>query len=82
MVAQIFNVYALRMAAVFLISQATLWLRTGVMPKWLAYPTYVAAVVLLFVTTQAIWVVLVFPAWVFVVSVYILIAHLRTGAEA
>ena len=36
-VAQIFNVYALRMAAVFLISQATLWLRTGVMPKWLAY---------------------------------------------
>ena len=32
-VAQIFAVYALRMAAVFLISQATLWMRTGVMPK-------------------------------------------------
>ena len=74
MVAQIFNVYALRMAAVFLISQATLWLRTGVMPKWLAYPTYAVALVLLFVTTQAIWVVLVFPAWVFLVSVYILVA--------
>jgi hypothetical protein len=82
MVAQVFNVYALRMAAVFLISQATLWLRTGVMPKWLAYPTYVVAAVLLFVTTQAIWVVLVFPAWVFVVSVYILVAHLRSGAKA
>jgi hypothetical protein len=82
MVAQIFNVYALRMAAVFLISQATLWLRTGVMPKWLAYPTYVVAAVLLFVTTQAIWVVLVFPAWVFVVSVYILVTHLRSGEEA
>jgi hypothetical protein len=39
MVAQIFNVCALRMAAVFLISQATLWLRTGVMPRWLALPT-------------------------------------------
>ena len=37
-VAQIFNVYALRMAAVFLISQATLWMRTGVMPRWLALP--------------------------------------------
>jgi hypothetical protein len=81
MVAQVFNVYALRMAAVFLISQATLWLRTGVMPKWLAYPTYVVALVLLFVTTQAIWVVLVFPAWVFLISVYILVTHLRSGAE-
>jgi len=79
---QIFNVYALRMAAVFLISQATLWLRTGVMPKWLAYATYVVALVLLFVTTQEIWVVLVFPAWVFLISVYILIAYLRADAEA
>jgi hypothetical protein len=81
MVGQIFTVYALRMAAVFLISQATLWLRTGVMPKWLAYPTYVVAVVLLFATTQAIWIVLVFPAWVFLISVYILVTHLRSGAE-
>ena len=81
MVGQIFNVYALRMAAVFLISQATLWLRTGVMPKWLAYPTYVVAVVLLFATTQAIWVVLVFPAWVFLISAYILVTHLRSGAK-
>ena len=36
MIAQVFNVCALRMAAVFLISQATLWLRTGVMPRWMA----------------------------------------------
>ena len=35
-VAQIFAVYALKMAAVFLLSQATLWLRTKVMPKWMA----------------------------------------------
>ena len=80
--AQIFNVYALRMAAVFLISQATLWLRTGVMPKWLAYATYVVALVLLFVTTQEIWVVLVLPAWVFLISVYILIAYLKPGTAA
>jgi len=39
-VAQIFSVYALRMAAIFLISQATLWLRTGVMPGgWPCSPT-------------------------------------------
>ena len=81
-VAQIFNVYALRMAAVFLISQATLWLRTGVMPKWMALPTYGVALVLLFIVSQSTWVVLIFPAWVLLVSVYILIAHLTRSGEA
>jgi len=60
-VAQIFSVYALRMAAIFLISQATLWLRTGVMPRWMALLTYALALVLLFIFTQSQWVVLVFP---------------------
>jgi len=79
MVAQIFNVYALRMAAVFLISQGTLWLRTGVMPRWMALLTYAVALVLLFIVTESAWVVLVFPAWVFLVSVYILVTHLAGG---
>jgi hypothetical protein len=81
-VAQIFNVYALRMAAVFLISQATLWLRTGVMPRWVALPTYGVAFVLLFVVSQSTWVVLIFPAWVLLVSVYILITHLTQSGAA
>jgi hypothetical protein len=80
-VAQIFNIYALRMAAIFLISQATLWLRTGVMPRWMAFVTYAVALVLLFVVTQASWVILIFPAWVFMVSLYILVTHL-TGRTA
>jgi len=80
-IAQIFGVFALRMAAVFVISQATLWLRTGVMPKWLALLSYAVALVLLFVVTQSLWVVLVFPSWVFLVSMYILVTHLRP-AEA
>jgi hypothetical protein len=75
-VAQIHTVYALRMAAVFQLSQATLWLRTGVMPRWTALLTYVVALVLLFVFTASWWVVLVFPAWVLLISVYILIARL------
>jgi len=79
MVAQIFNVYALRMAAVFLISQGTLWLRTGVMPRWMALLTYAVALVLLFIVTQSSWIILVFPAWVFLVSVYILVTHLAGG---
>ena len=75
-VAQIFGIYALRMAAVFVLSQATLWLRTGVMPRWMALLSYVVALVLLFVFTHATWVILIFPGWVFLVSVYILVTHL------
>ncbi len=75
-VAQIMTLYALRMAAVFLLSQATLWMRTRVMPRWMALITFPIALVLLFVFSQSFWVVLVFPAWVLLVSVYILIAHL------
>ncbi len=81
-VAQIFSVYALRMAAVFLISQATLWLRTGVMPRWMALLTYALALVLLFIFTQSQWVILVFPGWVFLVSLYILVTHLAGGRPA
>jgi hypothetical protein len=74
-VTQILAVYALRMAAIFQLSQASLWVRTRVMPRWMALITIVVALLLLFVFTQAWWVILVFPAWVLLVSVYILIAQ-------
>jgi len=79
--AQVFSVYALRMAAIFQISQATLWLKTGVMPRWMAFLTYALALVLLFIFTQSQWVILAFPAWVLLVSVYILIVNLGRGAR-
>jgi L-asparagine transporter-like permease len=41
----------------------------------MALITIVVALLLLFVFTQSWWVVLVFPAWVLLVSVYILIAQ-------
>ena len=81
-VAQIFSVYALRMAAIFLISQATLWLRTGVMPRWMALLICALALVLLFIFTQSQWVVLVFAGWVLMVSLYILVTHLAGGRAA
>lgn len=84
-VTQIFGIYALRMAAVFLLSQATLWLRTKVMPRWMAFLTYPLALLLLLTFTQSFWVVLIFPAWVFLVSSYILVVSFvrrrASGAE-
>jgi hypothetical protein len=75
---QISNVYALRMAAVFMISTATIWLRTSLMPRWLTLATYVLALLLLLVVSLNLWVVLAFPAWVFFISVYILIINARS----
>jgi hypothetical protein len=77
LIAQIFGIYALRMAAVFLLSQATLWMRTKVMPLWMALLTYPVALVLMFVFTRSFWAVLVFPAWVFLVSAYIMVVSFR-----
>jgi hypothetical protein len=81
-VAKIFGVYALRMASVFLICQATAWLRHGLMPRWLALPSYLVALVLLFVVTQEAWAVLIFPVWIFVISAYLFAAGRRTSEAA
>ena len=64
--------YALRMAAVFMISLATIWLKTGLMPRWLVIVSYVAAVGLLIASDISMWLVLAFPLWVLVVSLLLL----------
>ena len=64
---QISNVYALRMAGVCMISLATIWLRTRLMPPWLAGSTYLLALLLLLVINLSLWVTLIFPAWVFLI---------------
>jgi hypothetical protein len=64
--------YALRMAAVFMISLATIWLKTGLMPRWLVGVTYFVAVGLLLASDISMWLTLAFPIWVLVVSVLLL----------
>jgi hypothetical protein len=64
--------YALRMAAVFMISLATIWLKTGLMPRWLVAVSYLAAVGLLVASDVTMWLVLAFPVWVLVVSLLLL----------
>jgi hypothetical protein len=64
--------YAIRMAAVFMMSLATIWLRTGLMPRWLVAISYLVAVGLLIAGDTSMWVAMAFPAWVLVVSGLIL----------
>ncbi len=69
--------YAIRMAAVFMISLGVIWTRTHVMPRLFVSLTFVLAVLLLVSSNLTFWLTLVFPAWIFVISVFILIVSLR-----
>ena len=60
--------YAIRMAAVFMMSLATIWRRTGLMPRWLVAISYTVAVGLLIAGDTSMWIAMAFPAWVLVVS--------------
>jgi hypothetical protein len=60
--------YALRMAGVFMISLATIWLKTGLVSRWLVGLTYGLAMVLLVASDISMWMTLAFPSWVLVVS--------------
>ena len=67
------NTYALRMAAVFMISLATIWMRTHLMPRWLVIVTYLVALSILVASDISLWVTVAFPVWVLVVSLLILV---------
>ena len=74
--------YAIRMAAVFMISLATIWLKTGLMPRWLVAVSYLVALGLLIAGDVSMWLTLAFPVWVLVVSALILLRAGYTGYAA
>ncbi len=78
------NTYAMRMAGVFMIASSTLFLRLGVTPRWMAVVGYVCALALLIIISHVSWISLIFPLWVLLVSVRILVENLRgkPGAAA
>ena len=79
---QISNIYAIRMAGVFMISLGTIWVRTHTKPRWLVFLTYGLALVLLVSIGYSLWETLIFPGWVLIISVYILALNLRSeGTE-
>ena len=71
------NVYATKMAAVFMISTSTVVIYTGIAPRWIAFVGYLLALVLLIGSYYIGWSFAVLPAWVFLISVYILMDNLR-----
>ena len=77
----IINIYALRMSSMFMIT-LTIWLCTSLMHCGWALLTYLLALVLLVSIDYSLWVTLIFPGWILVVSIYFLIQHLRDQSQA
>ncbi len=64
--------FATRAAAVFLISMGTIGLRSRTFPRWFAWTAYALGLVLLVAVTLWDWIILVLPAWVAIVSLFIM----------
>jgi hypothetical protein len=77
----IMNVYATKMAAVFMISTSTVALYTGFAPRWAAILGYVLALLLLLGSYYIAWSFIVFPVWVLLISIHILLDNLRRADQ-
>ena len=73
----IVNIYAIKMAAVFMVVTSTMAWKTGVTPRWIAIVGYALSLPLLFGTHIVDWGFLFFPTWVLLVSIHILSDNLR-----
>jgi hypothetical protein len=65
------------MAGVFMITTSTLAIYTGFAPRWIAILGYVLALLLLFGSYYLSWSFVVFPLWVLVMSVHMLMVQAR-----
>ena len=76
------NVYAIKMAGVFMISTSTVVIYTRIAPRWIAVLGYVLACILLIGSYYINLSFFVLPLWVFLVSIHILLDNLRRQQKA
>jgi hypothetical protein len=74
-------VYSVRMGAVFAICTTALFARLHLAPRWLAWLGYATGAVLLVSSGLVPWLEIVFPAWVLIVSVHLLIVAGRRPVD-
>lgn len=78
---EIMNLYAIRMAGVFMMSTATLAVRTQFIARPVALLGFPLALLLLLADRAMSTALVVFPLWVLLVSVHILLRNLREPAD-
>ncbi len=75
------NVYAAKIAIVFMVSTSTVLIYTKIAPRWIAILGFILAVVLLTSSYFTTWAIMVLPVWVFLISCLILIDNLKAGSQ-
>jgi len=71
------NVYMVKMASVFMITSSTVFFYTGITPRWLAISGYALSLPLLFGSYYISWSFFVFPVWVALISIFIIVDNLH-----
>jgi hypothetical protein len=66
------NIFAVRMAGVFIFSTCMIALRTGIFSRWIAFSGFGCGLALLLVISNWLWIVMLFPLWTILVSAHIL----------
>ena len=69
--------YILRIAGVYMFSIGTIWNRATVMPRWLTLITYLLALFFMFFAGSIREARFIFPGWVLLTSIYILVTNRR-----
>jgi hypothetical protein len=75
------NVYAVKMASVFMISTTTLSFRIGAFPKWVIYLSYGLGLIMLLNLFLVEWMIMLFPIWVLILSIIVLVENYQTKKE-
>jgi hypothetical protein len=75
-------VFAMRMASVFVFTTSTIGRTTGVLPRWFTFAGYAVGAFLLLSATFSPALVLVFPVWVLILSILLLLRARRLPADA
>ncbi|MFP4894991.1 hypothetical protein [Paraburkholderia sp. EG304] len=73
------NVFAIKMAGVFMGAACIIALRTAIFPRWIALIGYAFSLALLLVIWGWLWITMLFPLWTLVVSVYILLTRTQSA---
>ena len=76
----IMNVYAVKVAGVFMITTSTIAIYTGIAARWIAYLGFALAALLIFGGGLTDWTFMAFPLWVLLMSGFILADDLRRAA--
>jgi hypothetical protein len=72
------NIFAIRMAGVFIFSTCVIALRTGILPRWIAFSGFACGLILLLVISNWMWIAILFPLWTILVSIHILAAQRKS----